>query len=316
MKFKKLSHAFIFLFLLIILVFIPGHSLTPPLSIKATFSWIGITMLVFLVAKNLIKASQDEYSALVTHIKGKIPSFKGEIVESSMALWLSYSGLTCWFLMALLKDIFFPLPLLILGATLMVWGLSIFLEENGVYKFSESRLSNKWVLSAIASAVLYWAGFKSAGQVNSVFGIDPGFFPFTLAAMILVNVIVLFCLIMLPVLLVLVGVTLLKFVNDISGKHKSKESMIFSVVLAFSAYASIIGIIMQFPEAQENIVRSIALKTDFNSTHLCKGDWLKDKAVIFVGPNSSYVLTDSNNHEGKYEIYKCISFSKVINSDS
>lgn len=307
MKFENLSFAFIWLFLLTLLVLIPEHSLTLPLSIKATFSWLGIFILVFLVAKNLIKASRDEYRALVFHIKGKIPSFKGEIVESNMALRLSYSGLACWFLIILLKDSFFPLPLFILGAILMVWGLAIFLEENGVYKFSESRLSNKWVLSAIASAVLYWAGFNSAGQVNSVFAIDPGFFPFTLAAMVLVNVIILFCLIMVPVFIVSGGVMLLKFAREVSGKKKSKESMMFMAVIVFSGYASLTGLIMQSPKAQEDIVRSIALKTDFNSTHVCKDDWLKDKPVIFVGPNSSHVLTKSNVHKDKYEIYKCIS---------
>lgn len=307
MKFEKLSFAFIWLFLLTLLVFIPEHSLTPPLSIKATFSWLGIFALAFLVVKNLIKASHDEYRALVIHSKGKIPSFKGEIVESNMALGLSYSGLACWLLIILFKDSFFPLPLFILGAILMVWGLSIFLEENGVYNFSESRLSNKWVLSAIASAVLYWAGFKSAGQVNSVFGIDPGFFPFTLAAMVLVNVVILFCLIMVPVFLISGAGMLLKVVKEVSGKKKRKESMIFMAVLVFSAYASIMGLIMQSPKAQENIVRKIALKTDFNSTHLCKDDWLKDKSVIFVGPNSSRVLAESNVQEDKYEIYECIS---------
>jgi len=306
-KFEKLASAFIWLFLLTLLVFIPQHSLIPPLSIKATFSWLGIIALAFLVAKNLIKAGHNEYRALVSYIKGKIPSFKGEIIESNMALGLSYSGLVCWFLIILLKDSFFPLPLFILGAILMVWGLSIYLEENGVYKFSESRLSNKWVLSAIASAVLYWAGFKSAGQVNSVFGIDPGFFPFTLAAMVLVNVIILFCLIMAPLFFILAGVMLIKFVRDISGKQKSKESMIFPAVLVFSAYAALVGLMMQHPKAQENIVKSIALKTDFNSAHACRDDWLKNKSVIFVGPNSSHVLTESNVHEGKYEIYKCIS---------
>lgn len=307
MKFENFSFAFIWLYLLTLLVFIPEHSLTPPLSIKATFSWLGILILTFLVAKNLIKASHDEYKALVIHIKGKIPFFKGEIVESNMALGLSYSGLGCWLLILLLRDSFFPLPLFILGAILMVWGLSIFLEENGVYKFSESRLSNKWVLSAIASAVLYWAGFNSAGQVNSVFGIDPGFFPFTLAAMVLVNVIILFCLIMIPVFFVLVVIMSLNFFKKRSREEKSKESMMLIAVLVFSVYASFMGLMMLSPKSQENIVRSIALKTDFNSTHVCKDDWLKDKPVIFVGPNSSHVLTKSNVHKDKYDIYKCIS---------
>lgn len=303
MKLENLSIAFIWLFLLTLLVFIPEHSLTPPLSIKAMFSWLGIFILAFLVVKNLIKANRDEYRALVVHIKGKIPSFKGEIVESNMALGLSYSGLGCWFLIILLKNSFFPLPLFILGAILMVWGLSIFLEENGVYKFSESRLSNKWVLSAVVSAVLYWAGFNSAGQVNSVFGIDPGFFPFTLAAMVLVNVIILFCLIMVPIFFVS-GVVI---VREFTGKKKSKEYMMFVAVLVFSAYASLMGLTMLSPKAQDNIVKLIALKTDFNSTNICTNDWLKDKPVIFVGPNSSHVFTESNIHKGVYEIYKCIS---------
>lgn len=307
MKFEKLSFAFIWLFLLTLLVFIPEHSLTPPLSIKATFSWLGIITLTFLVAKNLIKAGLNEYRALIIYIKGKIPSFKDEIVESNMALGLSYSGLACWLLIITLKNSYFFLPLFILGAILIVWGLSVFLEENGIYKFSESRLSNKWVLSAIASTVLYWAGFKSAGQVNSVFGIDPAFFPFTLTAMVLVNVISLFCLIMVPVFFALGCIMLLNFVRDISGKKKNKESMIFIAALVFSAYASIMGLMMQFPKAQENIVKSIAVKTDFNSTHVCKDDWLKNKPVIFTGPNSSHVLAESHVHQGKYDIYKCIS---------
>lgn len=307
MKFENLTFAFVWSILLAILVIVPEHNLTLPLSIKATFSWMGIIILAFLILKNLLKAKIPEYKALVLYIKGKIPFIERDLIKSEVAERLMLSGLISWLFIMPFKNSFFPLPLFTLGSILLIWGLSIFFEKNGVYKFSESNLSNKWVLSGIGSVILYWASFKSAGQINSVFSMDSGLFPYTLVAMVLVNVIVLFSLIMIPVFIILAFAMIIKFVRKVFGKPKNDESMIFMAVLVFSGYFSIIGLMMQYQKLQDSVVRSIALKTDFNFSHVCEDNWLKDKPVIFIESNSSHVLAQSKKNDKKFEIYKCIS---------
>lgn len=307
MKFQNLSFVFIWSFLLMTLAFAPQHSLETPLSIKATFSWIGIFILICLIIKNLYKAQKAEYKDLALYFKEKLPFKDKELKESKASVRLVVLGGICWFLILIFKEGLFPLPLFILGSTLMVWGLSIFLEENGLYKFSESNLSNKWVLSAIFSSVLYWAGFKSAGQINSIFSVDPSLFPFTLAGMVVFNIATLFFLLMTPIFLISSATMMINFIREIVTKNKKNELIIFPIIIMFSAYASLFGLFMLSTEVQNKAVKLIALKTDFNSAHLCDAEWLKQEAVIFVGPNSNYVLAPSKEDKKEYQIQKCIS---------
>jgi hypothetical protein len=99
----------------------------------------------------------------------------------------------------------------------------------------------------------------------------------------------------------------LKFVYELVSKKRKKELAIFPAVILFSAYASIFGLLMLSPEVQNKSVKTIALKTDFNSAHLCGADWLKNQPVIFVGPNSSYVLGPSKLDNKELVVQKCIS---------
>ncbi|EDM67320.1 hypothetical protein PE36_12777 [Moritella sp. PE36] len=291
--------------LLITLVFVPTHSLEIPLSVRASFSWGGIFFLLFLVFRNLNKAREKEYAELKIYLRDK---FKPKVlVESTTTQWLVLSGGVCWFLILIFKDTLIPLPLFILGGTLMVWGLSNFLEENGLYNFSESRLSNKWVLSAIGSVLIYWAGFKSAGQINSVFNVDPGFFPFTLTAMVVFNLATLFFLLMIPVFFISTFVMIKNFIGEIVCKKIKVGLAIFPLIIMFSCYASLFGVKMLSPQVQNEVTNSIALKTDFNSSHICKGDWLNGKPVIFIGPNSTHVLAQSRVTSDKYDIFRCTS---------
>jgi hypothetical protein len=304
-KFQNLSVVFLWSFVLFILIFIPTHSLEE-LTVRSVLSWVGISILIILIIKNLLKSKLSEYKELYIAVKGKFKT--KELIESKTSVRLVFSGGACWFLILIFKSGLLPIPLFIIGATLMIWGLSHFLEENGLYKFSESSLSNKWILSALGSIVLYWSAFKSAGQVNSVFNIDPGFFPFTLTAMALFNIATLLFLLMIPVFIISGLIMLCNFVREVFFKKKKKnELMIFTGVLVFSAYASLFSLFMLSPTLQDKAVNSIALQTDFNSSHTCDDEWLKDKPVIFVGPNSNYVLATSQDHEGKYTIQRCIS---------
>jgi len=306
-KFHNLSFAFVWCFLLITLVFVPTHNLSLPLSVKGFFSWVGIIVLSFLTLKNLYKATLAEYKELLSYLKKQIPYIDKELTESKSAVTLVMSGGACWFLILIFKDGLLPLPLFILGTTLMLWGISLFLEENGIYKFSESSLSNKWVLGAIGSSLVYWASFKSAGQINSIFNIEPSLFPFTLTAMVLYNIATVFFLLMIPVFILTSAYMIFKFVYELVSKKRKKELAIFPAIILFSAYASIFGLIMLSQEVQNKSVKTIALKTDFNSAHLCGADWLKDQPVIFVGPNSSYVLGPSQLDHKELVVQKCIS---------
>lgn len=306
MKLKKLPFAFTWLFLLTTLIFSPEYSLSFPLSEKAAFSWIAIIFFSFLVVKNLLQASREEYAEVALYFKSKVPFFKKDLIESKMVLRLVYSGLLSWILMIIFKNTFLSLPLFILGLILMAWGLSTFMEDNGLYHLSRSSLSNKWFLGGAFSSILYWAGFKSAEQINSVFSIDPSFFPFTLSAMILVNVFVLFCLFMVPVFFICCALLFFNIVKLIIRKKDYTQSRIFMAVLVFSAYAAIIGLKMQSPKLQNHFVNLIALKTDFNSKHLCANDRLKGIPVIFLGPNSRRVLAISRDSHNEYQVYQCI----------
>ncbi|MEH6385765.1 MAG: hypothetical protein V7780_14240 [Colwellia sp.] len=307
MKFHNLSFAFFWCFLLITLAFVPTHNLSLSLSVKDIFSWIGIIVLSFLTLKNLYKAKLVEYKELLSYLQKQVPFIDKELTESKTAVTLVMSGGACWFLILIFKDGLLPLPLFILGTTLMLWGISLFFEENGIYKFSESSLSNKWILAAVGSSLIYWASFKSAGQVNSIFNIEPSLFPFTLTAMVLYNIATLFFLLMIPVFLSTSVYMLFKFIYEVVTKKHKSELAIFPAVILFSAYASIFGLLMLTPEVQNKSVKNIALKTDFNSNHLCSAGWLKDQPVIFVGPNSNYVLGSSETNKKELVIQQCIS---------
>jgi len=315
MQFKNLSLLFTWLLLLIILAPIPIYNLETLLSGDYFLSLHGIIifpiiiLLIFLMIRSLCKAEKNEYKELVVYLrdnlKGKFQPKK--LRESKAVLRLAFSGGVCLWLIFIFKDSPFTIPLFVLGTTLIIWGLSLFLEDNGVYKFSELRLSNKWLLSGIVSAIIFWAGFKSAGQINSVFNIDPSFFPFTFTAMVLFNIATLFCLFMIPVFILSLLITCFHFIREVANKRKNDESLIFPIVLVFSVYASYFGLSMLSPEMQYQMANLIALKTDFNSTHTCKAEWLKEKPVIFVGPNSNYVLALSEENKGKYSIQECLS---------
>lgn len=111
---------------------------------------------------------------------------------------------------------------------------------------------------------------------------------------------------MIPICLILSFVVLFKFIKQILGKDQV-FSMTFMVVLVFSYYSSLTGLILLSPKKQNFIVRSIALQTDFSYNHKCEGEWLKNKPVIFIESDSSYVLAQSKENKMKYEVQKCIS---------
>ncbi|PFG11415.1 hypothetical protein [Marinobacter sp. LV10MA510-1] len=305
MKFKNLSFVFVWLFLIVSLAFIPQRSLISSFSVEAALSWLGVLILSGLTIRSLFKA-KNEYGEFFLLLKSK---FKPKPFKASKTVdRLILSGGSCWFLILLFKDSLFPIPLFILGAILMVWGLSLCLEENGVYKFSETRLSNKWILAAISSSVLYWAGFTAASQINSVFGIDPSFFPFSFSAMIVFNVATLLFLLMIPVFLASSAVMVVGFISEVKNREVSKDnSAILPLVLAFSAYAAIFGLTMLQPAVQLQAARSIALKTDFNSKNVCQSEWLNGKPVIFLGPNLKYVLSQSKENAEEFKVQECLS---------
>lgn len=310
MNFQHLSFALIWCFGLVLLIFIPSHSLSLPLSVKGLFSWIGIIILLFLVLKNVWKAKANEYKEykeFYFYLKGKIPFIGKELVESKASINLSLSGAICWFLILIFKDGFLSFPLFIVGSILIIWGLSLFLEDNGIYKFTESKLSNKWVLGSLIASLTFWASFKSAGQINNVFGIDPSLFPFTLAAMTVYNIALFVFLLMIPVFLMTLLYMVLKTVYGLITKNHHSELTIFPIIIVFSAYASMTGLLMLDTKNQKKTVKSVAYRTDYNSKHLCDVEWLKGEPVIFVGPNSNYVLGRSESNKELQVIQKCLS---------
>ena len=103
-------------------------------------------------------------------------------------------------------------------------------------------------------------------------------------------------------------ILVVNFIYEVFGKFENKSDReILPFILVFSAYASLFGIMMLMPKAEINTVKNIASKTDFNSKHTCEAEWLKDKSVIFIGPNSQYVLAISEESPTEFEVQKCLS---------
>ncbi len=125
--------------------------------------------------------------------------------------------------------------------------------------------------------------------------------------MVLYNIATVFFLLMIPFFILTSAYMMFNIFYKLVSKKRKKELAIFPAIILFSAYASIFGLIMLSQEVQNKSVKTIALKTDFNSAHLCGADWLKDQPVIFVGPNSSYVLGPSKSDNKELVVQKCIS---------
>ncbi|MDI3324527.1 hypothetical protein QKW35_09080 [Pontibacterium granulatum] len=314
---RYLPLAFLYAFLIVCLVFMPSYSLDIPLSKEASVIWLAIFLLFLKFVITMSKVTRQELFNCFSFVKGRV--FSMEMKTTKVTNRLLFAGGACWFLILFFKETLFPLPLFVLGSILFVWGLSRFLEENSVYRFSESYISNRWLLGGLSSFILYWAGFNSASQINSMFGVDPGFFPFTISAMVFYNVAVILFLLMIPVFFVSSSILVAGIIKDLvndkdEGRDKREdgdEGNVYAVLISivvFSAYASVAGLIMLSPNTESVAVKSIAMKTDFNSKHYCKGEHLKDKSVIFIGPNSNVVLAEAvDNSKQQFSVQKCVS---------
>ncbi|WP_462160666.1 hypothetical protein [Pseudoalteromonas maricaloris] len=317
-KCENLISAFGCLIIIATLVFVPTQTLSPPLSPLSFITWLAITALTLFLINKLKSADESEYEYFKERIMQAIPiSNTLHLKESRTALWLVNFGMLVWLLLLVTKANYYGLGLLIIGAVAMIWGFSIQLEANGIYRAFNSYVSNKWILGVCSSALLFFSGVESASQINAVFGVDSSLFPFTVTAMLVINICVIFCLMMLIIFAITVCIVGLQLISDLRRKPKTSSSpMIFVALLFFSTYASLAGLIIHPSEAKENIARKIALKIDFNSSHLCTNSELKNRPVIFLGPNLSRVLAQSEKDEKTYQVYQCVSFSQMTEHTS
>lgn len=299
----------IVLFLSFFFYFVFPKALLQPLEkelINAITFPIRIIIIESLIAYILLSNIKDEikqsWRFSLGNIKNtKIYKYKPKFSTKTKSLYLA--GLLSWMPIVISGAKFQPALLFCIGSILLLWSTLLALEENGVYSFLNTWKSDKIFISFLIAAITFWGGYTSASQINNVFYIDSSYFPFTFSAMTVYNIARLTTYFTIPTTVILMIFAL----YDAMRTFRSKPSRVgeISLFLVPMVYFAITGLIIN----EENVIKKslieISYSVDFNKNSHCDNSSVKNKPVIFLGPNSEKVLVKLYDKKDKFSIKDC-----------
>ena len=176
------------------------------------------------------------------------------------------------------------------GFGLATWFVAISFERTLLKSRLWSYRTTKILGTFIVSCIFWYSRVQASNQINEIFAVDSGAFPFTLTALSIVNLAT-------NLKPVFIGLVILSFVTFISRflDHKDEHRWCgLSVLFVLNTFlAGIGGWGLATNHLQEDrkaiLAYKIAQFADFNSRHSCAGI-TTDQVVIFFGAEQSKVL--------------------------
>ncbi|EHH1260565.1 hypothetical protein J7H92_004398, partial [Vibrio parahaemolyticus] len=306
---KRLVWCFAFLFLSVNIAFAPDYSLSIPF--ETPLAALGGMAVLFCLLFGVRDLSKIGYQNLKDHIFSKLNMYSQKTLDNKSSANLALIGMCIWLLAIYFRQGAMVAPLVIAGTLVMIWSVMIFFEESLLVKAISTYSSSKKIFGFISACIVFWATYTTFGQVNSVFGVDPSYFPFTITVGIFINiakVVALTSIVITPLSVIM------SFINMFTSNHpfwsNSRQAVLYCTLILSSMIFLTLGFLWSDEFMHRKLLES-AQVMDMNGNHLCHNDLLiqdgKKVPVIFIGPNSSLVLY---NKDGKFDIADCNPLNK------
>lgn len=306
---KRLAWCFTFLFLAVNVTFAPDYSLSIPFN--TPLEALGGIAVLFFVAAGIWNISKISYKNLMEHIISKLNSYSKKDLDNNIAANLALIGMSVWLLAIYFREGVMVGPLVIAGTLVMIWSVMTFFEDSALIKILSSYASSKKIFGFLSACIVFWATYTTFGQVNTVFGVDPSYFPFAITVGIFINIAKMFAL---TSIVVTPLSMIMSLINMFTSSHPFWSNSRQAVLYCTLILSSLVFLTLEFLWSDEFIHNKLlesAEVMDMNSNHLCHNDLLvkgKEKVpVIFIGPNSSLVLYKNGD---EFDITDCNPLNK------
>lgn len=291
------------------LAFAPDYSLSIPFD--TPLEALGGLVVFVLFLFGIWNLSKVSYQNVNDHIFSKLNVYSKKDLENKSAANLALIGMCIWLLAIYLREGVMVAPFVIAGTLVMILSIMIFFEDSILVKAISSYSSSKKMFGFISACIVFWATYTTFGQVNSVFGVDPSYFPFTITIGIFINiakVVALTSIVIAPLSMIMVVIHM--FTSNHPFWSNSRHAVLYcSLILSFLIVLTL-GSLWSDDFIHKKLLES-AYAMDMNGNHLCHNDLLiqdgKKVPVIFIGPNSSLVLYNKGN---KFDITDCNPLNK------
>jgi hypothetical protein len=294
---KRIVLCFTCLFISMTIFLFFGYSL--PVPFKTPYEAIGGLVVVVFFFVGLWHFSKINYINLWHCFICQLNIYSKRDVRNKSAEKIALIGMVLFPIAIYYRDGVFLAPLII-------WSIMIFLEDSVVVKAIFSYSSSKKIFAFLSSCVVFWATYTTFGQVNTVFGVDPTYFPFAITVGIFINIIKVA---IFPSIVVAPLSVIFLIINAFTSKHpfwSVSRQYLLSCTFILSSFMLLMFIYVKSDDFIQKKILESAEVMDMNNNHHCHSKDLlrgsKKLPVVFLGPNSSLVLYKNN---GKFDIADC-----------
>lgn len=306
---KHFTYGFIYLFIALNILLGTDYKISFPL--ETPFKALVFMIVIFCISSGVWNLLKINFKNILIYFVYKIDLYSKKKLDNKSSANLAFSGMCVLQLSVYLREGVLATPFFVLGVLVMIWGVMIFFEGSVLIKNLASYISSKIVFGFVSASIVFWATYSSFNQINSIFGVDPSYFPFTITIGIFINVvkvIALASILIMPISLIMVILSL--FTSGHGFWSFTRQIFLYSTLILSFLILQFLNFLWSDEFTRQKLIESAQLM-DMNNNHLCHNEVLFSEEeklpVIFISPSSSVVLYNKGD---EFDIVECNPLAK------